>query len=236
MKYKQLGNGGGLSPQITNSSFVIKSDNDYLLFDIGYNIMLELTKKSNKLISKINTVFISHLHDDHVGNLSTFISYRKFILNKDTFVICSPELLPSLSSYMNLMECSEHATLIDTITYNKNHSNKIQVISIDAYHGKPISSGALFFDKKGYSLFISGDTIASTNIEKNIREFIPSNSIINLVKLHDMSFSTSKTHATFDSIKSTYSSEFCSNMSYYHTRFIDFPKNWVKVNKIKDSI
>ena len=92
MKIKQLGNGGGLNPQMTNSSFLINLGTDkepeYLLFDCGFNIMqklIELEKNNEIKIKDIRCVYISHLHDDHVGNLETLIHWQ-FFKNNKTFV------------------------------------------------------------------------------------------------------------------------------------------------------
>jgi len=87
MRFIQLGNGGGLDPTATNSSFLVQvKEDEYLLFDCGFNVMqklIELQEESlqnNEYfhISKIKYVFISHIHDDHVGNVETLMYWNYF--------------------------------------------------------------------------------------------------------------------------------------------------------------
>jgi ribonuclease BN (tRNA processing enzyme) len=239
MEYKQLGNGGGLSPEMTNSSFLIRQNDDYLLFDVGYNIMAKLRKdkslkKYNKIINRINTVFISHLHEDHICNLSTLLAYRKLVLgNKTTYVVCDKEILENVKQYVSLTGNEEWGTFVDTVEYNKKYSNEFSLISIKGNHGKQnkqSSFGALIFDKKANHMFISGDTIADLNIETQIRLVLPSDLIDELVIFHDLTFAPeSGTHATIDDIKDTYSEPFLNGIQYYHTRYIDFVSKWTEV-------
>ena len=95
MKIKQLGNGGGLYPQLTNSSFLIKNNKEYLLLDCGYNIMTYFKKKyskkeRDKIISNTNTIFISNMHKEHIGKTHDFLedikkTYSNFFLKKIIF-------------------------------------------------------------------------------------------------------------------------------------------------------
>ena len=66
MRIKQLGNGGAFDTESTNSSFLIDSSGDYILFDCGYNVfykLRELEKTEPNTIEKINTVNVDDLRN-----------------------------------------------------------------------------------------------------------------------------------------------------------------------------
>ena len=79
IKYKQLGNGGAFDYGQCNSSFLIESNNEYLLFDCGYSVFGELRKQDADInttvdLAKLTTIYISHMDDDHMGSLKSLIT------------------------------------------------------------------------------------------------------------------------------------------------------------------
>ena len=66
-----LGTGGAFEPEFGNSSALIDIDGQTILLDCGFTVYPKL--KLYGLTDKIDYVLISHLHNDHVGSLSTFI-------------------------------------------------------------------------------------------------------------------------------------------------------------------
>ena len=76
-----LGDGGAFDTHKTNSSFLIDVNGERMLFDCGYNVfakLKELKKTDRELIKNIDTIWISHAHDEPyrvfaiVGILSLF--------------------------------------------------------------------------------------------------------------------------------------------------------------------
>ncbi len=97
MNIKILGNGGAINTGLSYNAFVI---NNTLLCETPPDIMLSIHKNSIDL-SLINTIYISHLHGDHIFGLPFLIS-AALILDikenkKSSFKIIGPQGLEKLS-------------------------------------------------------------------------------------------------------------------------------------------
>jgi ribonuclease BN (tRNA processing enzyme) len=90
MKIKILGNGGAINDGLPYNAFVI---NGTLLCETPPDIMLSINKNFVEL-SSINTIYISHLHGDHIFGLP-FLIISAFFLHvgndkKLSFIIVGP--------------------------------------------------------------------------------------------------------------------------------------------------
>jgi len=174
MKFIQLGNGGGLDPTATNSSFLVQvKEDEYLLFDCGFNIMqrlIELQEESLQNnehfhISKIKYVFISHIHDDHVGNTETLMYWNYFKNNVSmTWLYANEEVKNYLEMKMepklyNGGKVDEYPIIQSSIRYvsgdsdfpyiivrprreNQNNKETIKLLSLqETFHGGCPSNG-----------------------------------------------------------------------------------------------
>jgi len=104
MNIKILGNGGAINDGLPYNAFVINST---LLCETPPDIMLSIHKNSIDLPS-INTIYISHLHGDHIFGLP-FLILSAFYLNVRTekilsFKIVGPEGLESMAE--NLLDAA----------------------------------------------------------------------------------------------------------------------------------
>ena len=104
MKIKILGNGGALNDGLPYNAFMI---NESLLCESPPDIMLSINKHSIDL-SSIKTIYISHLHGDHMFGLP-FIILSAFILHAgngkaSSFKIVGPEGLEKMTE--NLVVCA----------------------------------------------------------------------------------------------------------------------------------
>lgn len=102
MNIKILGNGGAINEGLPYNAFVINST---LLCETPPDIMLSIHKNSIEL-SSINTIYISHLHGDHIFGLP-FLILSAFYMNARadkilSFKIVGPEGLERMSE--NLLE------------------------------------------------------------------------------------------------------------------------------------
>lgn len=90
MKIEILGAGTGLCPELGNVSCLIwnADESQALLLDCGstvYTILREMEfSQGRDIISKIDRIFISHGHSDHLGSLDMLLSYRALILGLKT--------------------------------------------------------------------------------------------------------------------------------------------------------
>jgi ribonuclease BN (tRNA processing enzyme) len=97
MKIKILGNGGAINDGLPYNAFVI---NGSLLCETPPDIMLSINKNFVEL-SSINTIYISHLHGDHIFGLP-FLIISAFFLHvgndkKLSFIIVGPEGLEMMT-------------------------------------------------------------------------------------------------------------------------------------------
>jgi len=147
MKLEILGTGGGNTPEYGNTSFLIWNENDTeaLLMDCGYTVYPYLKNleavSGREIISKIKTVAISHLHDDHVGSFGALLTHR-WLLQKSKIKTAGV----SLDDYLRII-LSSHARIgIDGIDK--------RVLSIPTSHEDDMPSCALYFE----GVLYSGDT------------------------------------------------------------------------------
>jgi len=75
MKILALGTGNAFTETNFNQSFLLEEGNERLLFDCGRNIMEALSWHKID-IKTIQSVYISHLHNDHTGSLEPFAFSR----------------------------------------------------------------------------------------------------------------------------------------------------------------
>ena len=237
MKYKQLGNGGGLDFTKTNASFLIEmSEDNYLLFDCGFNIMQELIKLDKNpsdsfLLANLNKVFISHTHEDHMGNLAGLMYHRFFILNKTTDIICGKKVKPYVEEMLktHCNQSLEACNVVTTPMYNMIEGT-YKVEPILGNHMVLPSYGLLLLNNFGKNLFISGDTKAYPEIER-VLTARPSSIVHNTIIFHDFSHWNTPSrniHMCQSDMEAEYSKEFISHLKFYHTGE-DFNNNWIEL-------
>jgi len=233
MKIKQLGNGGGFDFDKTNSSFLIKSGETTILFDCGFNIMDRLKSDETIDIENIDNVYISHMDEDHVGNLKMFIYWRYFNYKKVTNVICHTALVDTIRDYLKdldseLIGCnSEYAEMFNIYASSTQTKHKItddiSILLTNCNHGKVTTFGAIFYSFNK-SIFISADTKASKYIEEVSKD-------CDLI-FHDYSnwdFVTRNVHTCRTDFELEYSEEYKNKVVKYHTGLDNFKKDWYEL-------
>jgi hypothetical protein len=80
LEIKFLGTGGAFEVDLGNSSAIVHHGSKHYLIDCGHSVFPKLVQ--NGLVASIDGVFITHLHDDHAGSLSTLILYYSIVLQK----------------------------------------------------------------------------------------------------------------------------------------------------------
>ncbi len=238
MKIKQLGNNGGLGdPTATNSAFLIDLYDDhseYLLFDIGYNVMARLVEEeandNNFEISKIKHVVVSHKHDDHCGNLETLIYWNHFKNNVQMDIYVADKGLAK--TVKDTRKIVDNFNIVKAKTYNS-----LQVVPTNSYfhlgkydapivyfspanHGAKAAVGVLLWSARR-SFFISGDTKALPVIEKLATDCD--------IVFHDYSNwddESKNVHACKTDFEREYSQQFKDRVTKYHTGSPTFNEDW----------
>lgn len=181
MRIKQLGNGGAFDTESTNSSFLIDSSGDYILFDCGYNVfykLRELEKTEPSTIEKINTVFISHLDDDHVGSLKSLLHYRFYILNKTTTVISGvseiEDFIKDVNFTMKFNQMVPEIICKFKLLDGSVSLGSCILSSVDTFH-RMKCSGLIIKGRYVGAIYISGDTKVCEATIKTMDELYNSN-------------------------------------------------------------
>jgi ribonuclease BN (tRNA processing enzyme) len=109
MKIKVLGSGGALLTKHGNSQFFLDSGDpdSSLLFDCGELFQWHLDKNPDFDLTKVKNVFISHMHNDHVGSLPSLGYIFKFVppycnIGKPTLIIKN-EIAESVCKFIKLV-------------------------------------------------------------------------------------------------------------------------------------
>lgn len=88
MKISFLGTGGAFDVALGNSSALVECAGTRFLLDCGHSVFPTLVNRG--LADAFDAVLITHLHDDHVGSLSTLIYYVTIVLQRPQLVIVVP--------------------------------------------------------------------------------------------------------------------------------------------------
>jgi hypothetical protein len=83
-----LGTGGAFDVHQGNSSAIVHHQGARYLIDCGHSVFPQLVKLG--LATAIDGIFITHLHDDHAGSLSTLALYHSIILQKGPIKLYYP--------------------------------------------------------------------------------------------------------------------------------------------------
>ncbi len=95
-----IGYGSAFATVEGNSSFYIidSKTEKSLLLDCGSLVYKSLRYK--ELTNKVDWVFITHTHEDHIGSLSTLIYENFFIHGRVLNIICASEIYYDINNYL----------------------------------------------------------------------------------------------------------------------------------------
>lgn len=170
MKIEILGSGNGFEYNLGNTSFILWNDDesDGILMDCGYTVfgtLRDLEKSGRDVISKLSTVFISHMHDDHVGSAGIFSMFRKSALKRlnrenETTKFIGIDIRPLFD-----------ITLKGSPGLYKYDNSESYFKLINVYHGSEIPACGIIIN----NIMYSGDTYNSlldTDEAKNVKLII----------------------------------------------------------------
>jgi ribonuclease Z len=109
------------------TAHLVDHDERFFLIDCGEGTQIQLRRFKTKF-SRINHIFISHLHGDHIFGLFGLLSSLSMMGRKSTLTIYSdPRLIELLTNHFNFFK----ETLGYTIEYKSFGSKKSQIIYDD---------------------------------------------------------------------------------------------------------
>lgn len=173
-----------LNPRRMSYSTLIEAGGELFMFDAGRAAMLQ-AKKSGADLKKLNKLFLTHLHSDHVVGipdvwLTGFLapSFRATPMN-----VWGPKGVDNLTAGLrqaydfdvNLRVAQyggkraagmefETTTVHDGYTYE---SNGVKVTAFEVEHTGPDTAYGYKIEYRGRSVVLSGDTVYNENVVKH---------------------------------------------------------------------
>jgi phosphoribosyl 1,2-cyclic phosphodiesterase len=139
MQIKFLGTGGAFDIDYLNSAALLEFRGKNLLIDCGFTVYTTLVQKN--LISKVDYIVLTHLHNDHCGSLANLLLHKSIIEKSEKPVILYPTeqfrnqvesfleaQIKTVSKYVDFMPLDELEGIkyVDTFGY---HSEGYQTFS-----------------------------------------------------------------------------------------------------------
>lgn len=235
-----LGDGDAFDTSKTNSSFLIDVNGERILFDCGYNVFAKLRatewRDEPDIIKKIDTVWISHAHDDHIGSLQSLVFYRYFKFGRPTIVYGNDRVQTYLEGINYEYKSSR---MVPTEIVNFKHiqtfkyypqiqyyldthfeEDKWNIVALRGNHIIEDTFGILIFTRNNI-VGITGDTKAYYQIEDvalTIKEYfnIPDDNIHIFHDFSTLDAPSRNVHACKTDIAHEYSEWFKKRLIFYH--------------------
>tara|TARA_R110001606_G_C15402875_1_gene653458 strand:+ start:13446 stop:14360 length:915 start_codon:yes stop_codon:yes gene_type:complete len=178
---------GGPPPNIERfgPSTVIETQGRYFVFDVGRGATIRLQQAGISL-DKIEQVFLSHLHSDHITGLSDLWLTSWIWQRQNKMKVFGPDgtkdfiqhleqafaediRLRTLNSGLNKDQSkiiAEESALDNIVVYQK---NDIKITAFHVNHGVVEQAYGYKFESAGRKIIISGDTAYSENLIKHAK-------------------------------------------------------------------
>lgn len=182
MKIIVLGTGHGTATKCYNTCFAMQNKDKYFLVDAGGgNGILGQLEKANIDVTKIESMFISHTHTDHIMGAIWIIrligrKYLKENYNKYFYIYGNNEVINAIKKicsvvlpekFNELLEDKIKLIEVDTATTIKCIEKKIVFFDINAKKVKQMGF-TMFLNKRDRFTFI-GDEVCAENTEKVVK-------------------------------------------------------------------
>ena len=149
-KIKFIGTGGAFDFNLTNSSAIIEISEKKVLIDCGHSVFPKLMTK--KLGDKIDAIILTHLHDDHVGSLSTLLFFNKLVLGRTLELWLPEKFIKNVEEFLTIpmQRPREFAEFVPL-----ENNNEIEFIDTYGQHVPEFQTWAYYF--KTHKILYSGD-------------------------------------------------------------------------------
>ncbi|XPS90404.1 Rnz2: predicted ribonuclease Z (tRNA 3 endonuclease) [Desulfosarcina variabilis str. Montpellier] len=163
-----LGSGTCVPSLVRNPcALVMKTEKDHLLFDCGPGVMRRLLETGISIFD-ISTLFLSHFHPDHSGELASFLfslKYSSFDLKQRLLTIVAgrgfklffDRLQTAYENHLSLPEKRLRIIEMDTARMDQHAFSTFTVTSMPVAH-RPESLAYRITDRRGKQMVYTGDT------------------------------------------------------------------------------
>lgn len=195
MKIRFLGTGGAFQVDQGNSAAVVEIRDRTFLVDCGHSVFPRLVKTG--LSETIDAILITHLHDDHVGSLSSYILYHNLILNKGKvkLIYQNDAFRTLLNDFLefSLRRVYDRVEFVHISEYPE-----LGAIDTFGQHVSGMSTWAFFFRDGDESIVYSGDLGEPKDLFAAIDALkLPGKPLV----FHEMAFEESFGHTYFKQLE-----------------------------------
>lgn len=166
MKLITLGTSHGDPTDIRfNSSNLLEVENNQYIIDAGVPVNALFIKKNTNKFSRVKAIFITHMHDDHVGGLPSFIkSLIKYPAgNQHTDIFLPEDAEKEIRAWLGAMHLSGFDKLLTFHKVKEGFVYDDGVVKVTAYGTKHIPSDgepitfSYVFEHAGKRMLYTGD-------------------------------------------------------------------------------
>lgn len=165
MNVRFLGVGGAFDPEHGNSAAVVETgDETFTLIDCGGTTFLNL--KRSGWVNRVTHVLITHMHDDHIGSLGSFIFYCTYMQSRKLELVYPPGLREPL--HQLLAQQYTAGPISDRVTLRELSGNytepecrigatQVEFLDTTGYHQPGMPSFGYLFRQEDRVIAYSGD-------------------------------------------------------------------------------
>lgn len=153
MQIKFIGTGGAFDYKYGNSSAILTLDGERVLVDAGNQVYSRLREKN--AIEGIDSILITHFHDDHVGSLSSIILHHHHFLHKNLKLYHQTgDFGDQLYAFLKF-SLQKPEGFVDFVPLD--HHENITFIDTKNLHIPGLQSYGFVFSEEGENMAYSGD-------------------------------------------------------------------------------